>query len=59
MTENENTSETSDEQQKRGWQQTYLGTAPKTMRLAFCLLFPITAFFMSLNSRKRKKGKMC
>ena len=27
---------------------TYLGTAPSTIRLAFCLLFPMTAFFMSL-----------
>lgn len=34
----------------------HLGTAPSTMRLAFCLLFPMTAFFMSLNE-KRDKGK--
>lgn len=29
--------------------ETYLGTAPRTIRLAFCLLFPMTAFFMSLQ----------
>lgn len=26
-----------------------LGTAPKTIKLAFCLLFPITAFFISMT----------
>jgi hypothetical protein len=43
--------------EKESRQQTYLGTAPKTMRFAFCLLFPITAFFMSLNMGEKEKVK--
>ena len=36
----------------------YLGTAPSTIRLAFCLLFPITAFFMSLYGQTDRKSDM-
>ena len=35
----------------------YLGTAPSTIRLAFCLLFPMTAFFMSLYGQTERESR--
>lgn len=36
----------------------YLGTAPSTMRFDFCLLFPMTAFFMSLRANVYRGGEI-